>query len=122
MAISVLILIAVLLLDLRFLPAGEWPGDAPKHHGIGGFRNVSQDYSYPLLHRMRGVFRRRQAPRRALALVANNGDEIRHNAHDPAITWIGHSTFLVQIDGLNVLTDPTGATGRARCDLPDLDE
>lgn len=24
----------------------------------------------------------------------------------PAVTWIGHSTFLIQADGINVLTDP----------------
>lgn len=24
----------------------------------------------------------------------------------PTITWIGHSTFLIQIDGINILTDP----------------
>jgi L-ascorbate metabolism protein UlaG (beta-lactamase superfamily) len=24
----------------------------------------------------------------------------------PAVTWIGHATTLVQLDGLNVLTDP----------------
>lgn len=25
---------------------------------------------------------------------------------EPKITWIGHSTFLIQIDGFNILTDP----------------
>lgn len=25
---------------------------------------------------------------------------------EPCITWVGHSTFLVQIDGFNILTDP----------------
>lgn len=27
-------------------------------------------------------------------------------SHDLAITWIGHSTFLIQIDGYNIITDP----------------
>lgn len=26
--------------------------------------------------------------------------------HDPVITWIGHSSFLIQIANLNILTDP----------------
>ena len=27
-------------------------------------------------------------------------------AMEPAVTWIGHATVLVQLGGLNVLTDP----------------
>jgi N-acyl-phosphatidylethanolamine-hydrolysing phospholipase D len=29
------------------------------------------------------------------------------NGHAPTVTWVGHSTLLVQLDGVNVLTDPT---------------
>jgi N-acyl-phosphatidylethanolamine-hydrolysing phospholipase D len=43
--------------------------------------------------------------------VAADLDYIRSNARagakmDPAVTWIGHATMLVQASGLNVLTDP----------------
>jgi L-ascorbate metabolism protein UlaG (beta-lactamase superfamily) len=31
---------------------------------------------------------------------------LRHNHHHPTVTWIGHSTLLVQLDGVNLLTDP----------------
>jgi L-ascorbate metabolism protein UlaG (beta-lactamase superfamily) len=31
---------------------------------------------------------------------------IKANRTDSALTWIGHATFLVQVAGLNVLTDP----------------
>jgi L-ascorbate metabolism protein UlaG (beta-lactamase superfamily) len=31
---------------------------------------------------------------------------LKANRSDPALTWIGHATFLVQLGGLNVLTDP----------------
>jgi N-acyl-phosphatidylethanolamine-hydrolysing phospholipase D len=36
-------------------------------------------------------------------------DLVRIHHPDPAIiqvTWVGHSTFLIQIEGLNILTDP----------------
>ncbi len=31
---------------------------------------------------------------------------IQNNRDETAVTWIGHSTILLQIDGLNILTDP----------------
>jgi L-ascorbate metabolism protein UlaG (beta-lactamase superfamily) len=32
---------------------------------------------------------------------------LRGNHHAPTVTWVGHSTLLVQLDGVNFLTDPT---------------
>ncbi len=31
---------------------------------------------------------------------------LRRNHHGATVTWIGHSTLLVQLDGVNLLTDP----------------
>ncbi len=41
-----------------------------------------------------------------LVPVGNDGRAVRANGTDPAVTWIGHATFLIQMDGINVLTDP----------------
>ena len=38
--------------------------------------------------------------------VANDGRLLRDNRTTPTITWIGHATLLVQLDGVNILTDP----------------
>jgi L-ascorbate metabolism protein UlaG (beta-lactamase superfamily) len=34
---------------------------------------------------------------------------LQSNRTMPTITWIGHSTFLIQLNGLNILTDPVWA-------------
>jgi N-acyl-phosphatidylethanolamine-hydrolysing phospholipase D len=53
------------------------------------------------------VIQQTLAPRSAnLPRVANDGRALRENHGDATVTWIGHSTFLVQLDGVNVLTDP----------------
>lgn len=34
---------------------------------------------------------------------------LHNNRKHPSITWIGHSTFLIQLGGLNMMTDPVWA-------------
>lgn len=34
---------------------------------------------------------------------------LQNNRSEPSITWIGHSTFLIQLCGLNIVTDPVWA-------------
>ena len=36
----------------------------------------------------------------------NDPDFLKTNRSDPTLTWIGHSTLLIQFEGLNILTDP----------------
>ncbi|PLR66073.1 MULTISPECIES: MBL fold metallo-hydrolase [Bacillaceae] len=36
-------------------------------------------------------------------------EKLRANERETSITWIGHSTFLIQMNGLNILTDPVWA-------------
>ncbi|REB06115.1 MBL fold metallo-hydrolase [Sporosarcina sp. BI001-red] len=44
-----------------------------------------------------------QAPDKQLTLLHTNQDEL-------TITWIGHSTFLIQLAGLTIVTDPVWAS------------
>ena len=37
-------------------------------------------------------------------------EKLNNNRTDMSITWIGHSTFLIQMNGLNMITDPVGPT------------
>lgn len=87
------------------------PGGSP-HQVDGGFRNPDPNFRRPSSWtRWSFVFRRLWTstitPRTFTApRVANDGDALRAGVVNPSITWIGHSTLLIQIDGVNILTDP----------------
>ncbi|MCH1624689.1 MBL fold metallo-hydrolase [Fredinandcohnia quinoae] len=63
---------------------------------------------------------------------AKDINQLRSNRQEPSITWVGHSTFLIQLNGINILTDPVWAQrmgiqkrmtapGIALQDLPKID-
>ncbi len=87
------------------------PG-APAHHREGGFANTSSDYAAPgRWVRMRFFLARIWSTTfhpRAIDLprVDNDGAALRANRGEATVTWVGHATLLVQLDGVNVLTDP----------------
>ncbi|MDO9073603.1 MAG: MBL fold metallo-hydrolase [Rubrivivax sp.] len=111
-------LLGLLMLCLATLarPAPAEPAP-PAHHRDGRFQNQYLEFAPPgLLRLMRwrwdaaraGVPRPPQAPTPRVAadlafLRANAGAGA---AMVPTATWIGHATVLVQMGGLNVLTDP----------------
>ncbi|MBI2525620.1 MAG: MBL fold metallo-hydrolase [Candidatus Rokubacteria bacterium] len=84
----------------------------PSHHVEGGFRNPDPTFRRPDAWTRWSFFARRLwastvAPRSYEApRIANDGRALREGALNPSVTWVGHSTLLVQLDGLNVLTDP----------------
>src|SRR5215510_8521681 len=87
------------------------PGE-PAHHADGGFRNTDPNFYRPSgWTRWNFVVRRlllaSTAPRTFDApRIANDGAALRAGLVNPSITWIGHATLLVQLDGINFLTDP----------------
>ena len=38
--------------------------------------------------------------------VENDGSALTNNRTDATVTWVGHSTLLIQLDGVTILTDP----------------
>ncbi|MGH8596142.1 MAG: MBL fold metallo-hydrolase, partial [Gammaproteobacteria bacterium] len=82
------------------------------HHRPGGFQNVEPAAHMP---RTLGDFLRWQRerfdleiapPTMDLSVVPAELDAIQSNRKRFAVTWVGHATALVQLGGINVLTDP----------------
>ncbi|HET7876000.1 MAG TPA: MBL fold metallo-hydrolase [Methylomirabilota bacterium] len=109
--LTVVVLAALLGAACASVGTERLPGK-PAHHVEGGFRNPDPGFSRPSGWTRWSFFTRRvlasifaqrvfDAPR-----MANDGAELRAGTSNPGVTWVGHSTLLVQVDGLNILTDP----------------
>lgn len=106
--LAVLVVASVLAIDLS---SAEAPAAAKlSHHLARGFRNPDPEYAYTVGGRAARLLARTlegwPARGKPLAAVDNDGAELRANGWAPTVTWIGHSTFLVQLAGVNILTDP----------------
>ena len=108
LAAAVLVVVALLVGCSGI--GGPVPG-APIHHREHGFVNEVPGAPRPaFLTRVRffasRMFATTFAPRRAdFPRVATDGRALRDTG-SAAVTWVGHATLLVQVDGVNVLTDP----------------
>ena len=93
------------------------PG-APAHHRQHGFANVSPKYARAsgwarTMFFISRIWAATFHPRTIdLPRVSNDGRALRDNRGDPTVTWVGHATLLLQLDGVNLLTDPQWS-GRA---------
>jgi N-acyl-phosphatidylethanolamine-hydrolysing phospholipase D len=84
------------------------PGKPP-HHVEGGFRNTNPAFQAASgASRLRFMWSRLWAPARTsdVPRAANDGAGLRANGSYPTVTWIGHATVLLQLEGTNLLTDP----------------
>jgi len=98
-----------LLILVACASGGTEPGSGqPVHQIQGGFRNLDPNFArasswtrwtFIVRRSMQSLTSPRtfDAPR-----VANDGAALRAQPSFPTITWVGHATLLVQVDGLNV--------------------
>lgn len=81
------------------------------HHTKDGFRNVHtheergfSDFLKWRWNRLSKDFPPREDYR--FAPVKNDPEFLKRNREQITVTWIGHATVLLQLNGMNVLTDP----------------
>ena len=87
----------------------------PAHHTEKGFRNPYPEY----IDRTFGDFLRwilverrtngkgQEYRHYPVEKVENDGLFLRKNNDSFTVTWVGHSTILIQLEGVTILTDPT---------------
>lgn len=84
-------------------------GDPPAHHcAEGGFRNP---WPLPAQHgfgaALKWMLSRQRSHDESTPTVVRAAARVpAPDGTDLAVTWIGHSTFLIQSSGISVLTDP----------------
>jgi L-ascorbate metabolism protein UlaG (beta-lactamase superfamily) len=86
---------------------------APPHHAADGFRNPNPAFAHPTAWvRVRSYVGRvgrlleEAPPPLAPAAPAESRAALAAASGAPTVTWIGHSTVLVRLDGVTILTDP----------------
>ena len=90
---------------------------SPAHHTPNGFRNLYSDsnrgagallkWKLGLGPREPPALRPDEIPPYKPDVVEPDLNRIKNPGPDQIqITWVGHSTFLIQMDGVNILTDP----------------
>ena len=87
-------------------------GFSPAQHSGSAYKNVDPEYRrashWARLHSLVVGSTWLVTERRVAALPPGtpDWDLLRNGAQTPTVTWIGHSTVLVQLDGVTFLTDP----------------
>ncbi|EMY60318.1 beta-lactamase family protein [Leptospira terpstrae serovar Hualin str. LT 11-33 = ATCC 700639] len=84
------------------------------HHTADGFKNPNPNFETKgLWNVISWQFQRFQLPHSLdpkdyppFPILQNDGNQLLTNHSKLSVTWVGHATTLIQIDGVNILTDP----------------
>src|SRR5437867_8820700 len=111
-AVAPLYVTLILNLPVGCAEAADPLPDAQTHILKNGFRNTNPAFTPPSTWvRMKFIPSRTWAttfhPRTAnLPRVDNDGSTLKNNRTAATVTWVGHSTLLIQLEGVSILTDP----------------
>jgi len=100
-----------LLVTLTNTCAAQIPNAVKPHHTPDGFKNLynyeRHGFSDFLKWRWQRLWQNRPDPESyEFPLAENDPAFLRSNTDKTTLTWIGHATLLLQLDGKNILTDP----------------
>lgn len=103
------------LLSPAALMLAQEGGVRPAHHGENGFINTDPGFAEAgfdemapwIAGKLTDVFSK--APKADIPREVNDGSALREQ-RPYTVTWIGHSTVLVQMEGRTILTDPVWST------------
>lgn len=78
------------------------------HFRNGRFHNRYSSESHGVMEAIKWLpeFLRMKLPKVDFPVLKPDVAMLKANRTESTLTWIGHSTFLIQIGGLNVITDP----------------
>ena len=79
-----------------------------KHHRPDGYANNTPQDSPGIADMLEFAWDKMSSDSKAIEYPIAQNDPLflQQNTSEPTITWIGHATFLIQIGGVNILTDP----------------
>ncbi|MDF3819977.1 MBL fold metallo-hydrolase [Leptospira sp. 96542] len=106
---------AVLIISLGFLSTCQTkPVKDKPHHTKSGFRNVNPNFENKNLINVIWWQIERLSLRNSLdpkdypefPTLHNDGKTLRSNQKSLSVTWVGHASTLIQLDNVNILTDP----------------
>lgn len=90
-------------------PESDDVNDSAKHHTDSGFRNRFSDEHHGVswaLVRFLWELQTSDWEKPDLKRLTPDVDFLHANREQPTATWLGHAGFLLQLGGVNVLTDP----------------
>jgi len=107
-----IIFVIMLMIGSSSFPPKIWADGKPKHHTENGFRN------YPVIpdpppvgaafyfRRVMDSFFLPDVPDDHYLSDKDSNSQFQQLNGQNSITWLGHATFLIRINGMTILTDP----------------